>query len=508
MREDLRYLVEKNKIPIVFFGRLEERKGLLCFLEALQLLEDSVTEKVQIIFLGKNVSLQTPGLQGLDSQEYIQETLGQSYNYSVVTDLFSQEAIELIRQLNSPLVCLASKQENFPHAALEMAQLPVSLLVAQTGGFQETLNLVERSLGVHWFTPGDAHSLAQALLKAISLYPEKLEVPTKEFLNYINQKLLRQRWEYMGQAFKETAISFDSPSDKTQPRQWILGMTSMEEQLFLEDYAQNEYSGKGEIVELGCWLGSSTISLARGLKANSFVKNKNQRLHAYDLFIWFSVGMEKLVSGTSLEGKYQDGDSFLDEYLQRIAPWRDLVEVCPGDLTEIGWQRGNIEFLFVDAMKSWELTNSIIKNFFPYLVEEFSLVVHQDFAHFYTAWIHLVMYRLREYFSPVDIPSLYPSKVFRYLKQIPESLLETIYSFDDFSRDEVEAAFDYSMAITPEKMQPNIMAAKVMYFLHVWEFEQAILEFKKSISQLNSDEWLELREAQRFAERYYSIDLL
>ncbi|MGB5970943.1 MAG: glycosyltransferase [Spirulinaceae cyanobacterium] len=509
MTEDLQHLVKEDKIPVVFFGRLEERKGLLYFLEALELLEDSVTEKVQVIFLGKNVSLQTSGLQGLDSQDYIKETLGQSYQYSIVTDLFSQEAIELIRQLNSPLVCLTSKQENFPHAALEMAQLPMSLVVADAGGFQETLNLVERSLGVHWFAPQDAYSLAQALLKAISLYPEKLEVPTREFLDDTNQKLLRQRWEYMGLTFEETVMSFESHSDKTQPRQWILGMTSMEEQLFLEDYAQNEYSGKGEIVELGCWLGSSTISLARGLEANSFVKNKNQRIHAYDLFIWSSdANMSQSVIGTSLESKYQDGDSFLDEYLQRIAPWRDLVEVCPGDLTEIGWQRGNIELLFVDAMKSWELTNSIIKNFFPYLVEEFSLVVHQDFAHFYTAWIHLFMYRLREYFSPVDIPSLYPSKVFRYLKQIPKGLLKKTYSFDDFSRDEVEAAFDYSMAITPGKMQPNIMAAKVMYFLHIWEFEQAILEFRKSISQLNSDEWLELLEVQRVAKMYYSIDLL
>ena len=265
MTEDLQHLVKEDKIPVVFFGRLEERKGLLYFLEALELLEDSVTEKVQVIFLGKNVSLQTSGLQGLDSQDYIKETLGQSYQYSIVTDLFSQEAIELIRQLNSPLVCLTSKQENFPHAALEMAQLPMSLVVADAGGFQETLNLVERSLGVHWFAPQDAYSLAQALLKAISLYPEKLEVPTREFLDDINQKLLRQRWEYMGLTFEETVMSFESHSDKTQPRQWILGMTSMEEQLFLEDYAQNEYSGKGEIVELGCWLGSSTISLARGL---------------------------------------------------------------------------------------------------------------------------------------------------------------------------------------------------------------------------------------------------
>ncbi|MBN3958897.1 glycosyltransferase family 4 protein [Nostoc sp. NMS8] len=509
LRKDLQKIVNEDKIPLVFFGRLEERKGLFIFLEAIKLLESNIIEKVHIIFVGKNVALQAEGLQGLDSQQYIKQKLDSKCRYSIVTDLFSQEAIQLVSLLHCAVVCLTSSQENFPNTALEMGQLPVSLIVSDTGGFRETLNLIGRTDAVRWFIPEKVRSLAQAMIQTISAYPEKFGVPMREFLHFVNQHLLNKKLEYINQAFCQTATSSTSYLDKSEPKQWILGMTSMEEQLFLENYAQNEYSGRGEIVELGCWLGSSTISLAMGLEANSCVTNKNQRIHAYDIFIWCSsANMPQSVIGTSLEGKYKDGDSFLDEYMERINSWSHLIHLHPGNIAEIGWQQGEIECLFIDAMKSWELTNSIIKNFFPYLIPEVSLIIHQDFAHYYTSWIHLIMYRLREYLVPIEHPFIYSSRAFRYIKLIPHELLYNLYSFDSFSETEVEAAFSYSLDITSKKMQPNILAAKVMYFIHVKNVEKAKLELKKTIARLDDSEWLELANVQINAEIYHSIDLL
>jgi len=509
LRSDLQQLVEEDAIPIVFFGRLEERKGLLTFLAALQLLESSVIGRIHILFLGKSVELQAEGVQGLDSQEYIRENLGENFRYSIITDLFSQTAIQLVSQLHSPIVCLTSRQENFPNTALEMGQLAISLVVSDTGGFRETLNLIGRTESVHWFTPEDAHSLAEAIAQAISEHPEKIGAPMREFLHFVNQRLLNQRFQYMEQAFDQTKLLSADHPDKSEPRRWIMGMTSMEEQLFFENYAQNEYSGRGEIVELGCWFGSSTISFAMGLEANASVASKSQRIHAYDIFVWDSTAnMEPSVIGTSLEGKYDDGESFLDEYLERISPWNNLVHVYPGDLAEIGWQQGDIECLFIDAMKSWELTNSIAKNFFPHLIPGLSIVIHQDFAHYYTSWIHLLMYRLREYLVPIEHPFIYSSRAFRSVKPIPPEVLQESYSFDTFTEAEAEAAFAYSLEITHKKMQPNTLAAKVMYFIHTKDFERAKLEFKESISQLDSFEWLELADVQKNAKVYHSIDLL
>lgn len=505
---DLQQLTEDDAIPIVFFGRLEERKGLLTFLEALKLLKPDGIKKIHVLFLGKSMTLQVEGLKEVDSENYIRQRLGEDYCYRIFTDLFSQEAIQFVNQLRSPIVCLTSYQENFPNTALEMGQLPISLVVSDTGGFRETLNLIGRSEGVHWFTPGEARSLADTIAQAISKHPEQHGAPMREYLHFVNQRLLNQRFQHMKQAFYQTAV-FTDPSDSSEPRRWILGMTHIDEQLFLENYAQHEYSGRGEIVELGCWFGSSTISFARGLKANAAITNKSQRIHAYDIFIWCSrAGMEQNVLGTPLEGKYKDGESFLDEYLERISPWKNLVHVYPGDLAEIGWQQGEIECLFIDAMKSWDLAKSIVKNFFPHLIPGLSLVVHQDFAHYYTSWIHLIMYRLRDYLVPIAHPFIYSSRAFRAVKPIPDEVLQASYSFDTFTEAEVEAAFDYSLGITPEKMQPCVMAAKVMYFIHVRDFERAKLEFKKATAQLDYFEWLELADVQRSARMYFSTDLL
>ncbi|MEH1935684.1 MAG: glycosyltransferase, partial [Nostoc sp.] len=194
-----------DKIPVVFFSRLEERKGLCTFVEAIKLLNPILVERIQIIFMGKIIPLQSSQLQHLDSQQYIEQQLDSQITYNLIPNLSSQDAITFITELNHPIVCLTSIQENFPNTGLEMGQLPVSLVVSNTGGFQETLNLIERYDCVRWFHPGNSHSLAQTITEAINAYPEKPLIPQYELLEQVNQRLLNQRLEYMSQAFINAA---------------------------------------------------------------------------------------------------------------------------------------------------------------------------------------------------------------------------------------------------------------------------------------------------------------
>jgi O-antigen biosynthesis protein len=197
--------LKSEQIPLVFFGRLEERKGLCTFVETLQLLEPDLVKKIHIIFLGKIVQLESTQLKGLDSQQYLDRALKGKFSYRILPDLSSLEAIELVNQLPTPIVCLCSLQENFPNTALEMGQLTVSLVVSDTGGFQETLNLISRTDGVRWFEPGDARSLAGTISEAISACPETPIAPERTFLSQVNQKLLNQKLEYMSEAFIKSA---------------------------------------------------------------------------------------------------------------------------------------------------------------------------------------------------------------------------------------------------------------------------------------------------------------
>lgn len=247
-------------------------------------------------------------------------------------------------------------------------------------------------------------------------------------------------------------------------------MTSRQEQHWLRTYAAQTYRGIGAIVDLGCFFGATTISLAEGLLLNSRARQK--QIHAYDLFSWDEF-YEAWAKGKEVEGLFTVGGSFLPEFLRRTQRWRDYIVVHEEDLGHARWEWGPIEFLFVDAMKSSELASAIATNFFPNLVPSKSYVAHQDFAHFYTPWIHLLTFRLRDYFSIVaDVPRS-GTTVFRCEKELLRKDSEIDLSLPSCSAAEIEAAFDYSLGLVTDDKKPNIVAAKAMAYIHRGDFDRA-----------------------------------
>lgn len=254
------------------------------------------------------------------------------------------------------------------------------------------------------------------------------------------------------------------------------GMTTMSERAYLYWYAKCIYGGKGSIVDLGCWLGSTTIAMAMGLGGNHRLAD-NRLIYSYDEFIWRSY-MDSRAKGTVLEGKYSPGDSFLDEFERRVSPWRQYVKPCPGDLAKVGWCGAPIEFLLIDAMKSWAAATGVVQKFFPALMPGVSLILHQDFAHWFTAWIHPIHYRFRQYFEPVyDVPSS-GSMVFQLAREIPPELMQQEWSPGQFSDQEVDAAFAYSLDIVRPEKRANIVAAKAMYFVYSTKLDRAKQEIE------------------------------
>lgn len=200
-----------KSIPLVFFGRLEERKGLCTFVQAIQGLADELKAKIKVIFMGKVVPLYSASLKHLNSEEYLKRELEGVVNYEIISNFYSQQAIQYIRDLDSAIVCLTSPQENFPNTALEMGQLPVTLVVSDTGGFRETLQLVQRQDCIYWFQPQDEESLQEQLESAIASYPQHPQVAKKSTLENINRKLLEEKINYIETAFKQ-AKPFEKPT--------------------------------------------------------------------------------------------------------------------------------------------------------------------------------------------------------------------------------------------------------------------------------------------------------
>src|SRR5689334_9235262 len=100
------------------------------------------------------------------------------------------------------------------------------------------------------------------------------------------------------------------------------GMTTDAELALLEAYARDEFTGAGRIVDLGCWFGATTLSLARGLAANSRAAS-NRTIEAFDLFRW-EAWMNPSAERASLPRRYEVGESFHDDVKALLAPYEGL----------------------------------------------------------------------------------------------------------------------------------------------------------------------------------------
>lgn len=249
----------------------------------------------------------------------------------------------------------------------------------------------------------------------------------------------------------------------------VVGMITERERTWFRRYAADIYSGAGAIVDLGCFVGSSTIALAEGLLANP--NAVGAKIHAYDRFLWDDF-LKDWWNGKNLPPPHIVNESVLPEFLDRTLAWHDQIIVHEQDLNVARWESGPIEFLLVDAMKSPELGEAISREFFSRLVPGKSYLAHQDFAHFFTSWIHLLQFRLRNHFDVVaDVPKS-GTVVFQCKKTLSPEDLRGI-SFHSSPAEEIEEAFAYSLGIVSQDKRANIIAAKAMAYVHRGDLDRA-----------------------------------
>jgi hypothetical protein len=238
---------------------------------------------------------------------------------------------------------------------------------------------------------------------------------------------------------------------------WLYGMTTLEEQAFCRDYAAHSLTGTGEVVDLGCWLGSATLALVQGLDQNPHAAARGRLVHAYDRFRW-QEWMDPIAHG--IAERYAPGDSFVDEFERRVHGWRHRIEVHQEDLTDTIWSGGPIEFLFVDAMKNPELTLAIAREFFPPLLPD-AVVVHQDYVYPWCPWIHLLMFRLRHSFEPFAAIRNSYGAAFRTVGQVQRVEVEAACS-GRWSNEEIIEAFAHASTLADESRLPRLWAAKLV----------------------------------------------
>jgi GT2 family glycosyltransferase/lipopolysaccharide biosynthesis glycosyltransferase/glycosyltransferase involved in cell wall biosynthesis len=159
---------------LVFFGRLEERKGTRLFIEALELLlvvnstYDIHSTINMITFLGKDALDTTTGI---DSSTLITQALlhlqtesAHLFNFQFLQDYEREDAINYLKN-QSRLAVLPALADNSPSTVLECISNSIRFLASTSGGIAELVNEADHKMVL--FEPR-ASSFAAKLAAAIS----------------------------------------------------------------------------------------------------------------------------------------------------------------------------------------------------------------------------------------------------------------------------------------------------------------------------------------------------
>ena len=255
--------------------------------------------------------------------------------------------------------------------------------------------------------------------------------------------------------------------------------------------AKEWYRGEGAIVDLGSFLGSSTLAFAAGLAARG---EGAGHIHAYDLF---RVSRDPETQKFLNKG---EGESFLEDYEATIAGYEEWITTHAGDIKAHPWNGGEIEILFVDLAKSWEMNEYIIRSFYPYLVPGKSLLIHQDFGNAWNPWLPVSMGFLDDHFSILCDEC--PSRIFQYDTTLAKETLEVDYK-GDLDRETRLRCLEKSLRAGEGEMRHKLHGAMAI-LLFIEDGEQAGLDYiDRLIPQLN----LSGKEEEFLLKVRYTIDL-
>lgn len=248
-------------------------------------------------------------------------------------------------------------------------------------------------------------------------------------------------------------------------------MLSPKEQRFYFWLAHHWATGAGAIVDLGCFAGGSAARLAEGVQR----AGRATEIHAYDRFRASEHAKKNFLYSAGIEPFEGEDLAPLSERL--LEPWSPLIHLHRGEIEDTTWTGGPIELLTIDAAKSAAATDKIAEIFFPALIPNRSIVLHQDFLHWKVPWLPAQMEWFADCFEPV---AFCPRDTLAFLcKVVPDA--------DAFARGSVRGRRD-------REITEAIGSARKR--LSHWPIDQRFVEQIKAVG-LNPN----ARRAKDFAKR-------
>ncbi|MGB9669367.1 MAG: glycosyltransferase, partial [Anaerolineales bacterium] len=159
---------------IVFFGRLEERKGLILFCDALDRLAKQRVKAFTITFLGKIAAV-----QGINSVDYIRKRAEKwPWKYQIISDKDQPGALMYL-QRQGVMAVMPSLADNLPNTVLECLGGGIPFLASNAGGIPEMIAREDIPNVCFELRPDDfSEKMRKALLSGLS--PARVAIDIQE----------------------------------------------------------------------------------------------------------------------------------------------------------------------------------------------------------------------------------------------------------------------------------------------------------------------------------------
>ncbi|MDJ0785676.1 MAG: class I SAM-dependent methyltransferase [Myxococcota bacterium] len=163
----------------------------------------------------------------------------------------------------------------------------------------------------------------------------------------------------------------------------VPGMIAQPTQAYYKWLTSESLAGRGAVVEIGTFLGRSTVHLAAGLR----LRRDEPVLHCFDRFVWRPEHADTVAL------PLQAGESFEAIFLDNVRAVYPNVRTHAGEIRDIAWSGEPIELLVLDAPKQLPDLSTVLSVFGPSLLEGGRIVL-EDFLYFPAYPIACVLSRL------------------------------------------------------------------------------------------------------------------
>jgi hypothetical protein len=215
----------------------------------------------------------------------------------------------------------------------------------------------------------------------------------------------------------------------------VLSLTKVEERRILYSIVRHWYQGKGDIADLGSYLGGTAYPMALGLRDNPRLEEVQRlgRIHCYGMYGDLSVhgrfpadAVARLVP----PGTKHD----LELLYHTLAPFKDYINVYPGDFMKLNWPGAPIEIAHIDIAKSrklWAHSWDVIQRYG--LVGD-TICIQQDFGVSKLPWLTYGLAVLAPYIEIYD--AVVRGALYFRLVAAPPAAINAKIAKDDFTMQE------------------------------------------------------------------------